>query len=240
MNELEQEFVFKNQAFRKRCVSVMIIAAVLAGVYVVIGLINIPHCQNYPRFVIRVIMTLFYALELSLFAHRNSVYMEIGGDYALARRSCAGMIISLIVNAIVEAYYVSVFLQESGTLRLIYMCVIIVIACLTTLPLILFQYLNFEFGLMRVASAVSVMASLVSFCIGFLIIATNQLSASAQGVLATAGAVFDSFAPIYLIHCFVPIVVIEIARDAFVKQMKMEAKFAPEAPEGEPENEKTK
>ncbi|MBQ3498085.1 MAG: hypothetical protein IJA87_03045 [Clostridia bacterium] len=218
----------------------MIIAAVLAGVYVVIGLINIPHCQNYPRFVIRVIMTLFYALELSLFAHRNSVYMEIGGDYALARRSCAGMIISLIVNAIVEAYYVSVFLQESGTLRLIYMCVIIVIACLTTLPLILFQYLNFEFGLMRIASAVSVMASLVSFCIGFLIIATNQLSASAQGVLATAGAVFDSFAPIYLIHCFVPIVVIEIARDAFVKQMKMEAKFAPEAPEGEPENEKTK
>lgn len=237
---MEQEFVFKNQAFRKRCVSVMIIAAVLAGVYVVIGLINIPHCQNYPRFVIRVIMTLFYALELSLFAHRNSVYMEIGGDYALARRSCAGMIISLIVNAIVEAYYVSVFLQESGTLRLIYMCVIIVIACLTTLPLILFQYLNFEFGLMRIASAVSVMASLVSFCIGFLIIATNQLSASAQGVLATAGAVFDSFAPIYLIHCFVPIVVIEIARDAFVKQMKMEAKFAPEAPEGEPENEKTK
>ncbi len=237
---MEQEFVFKNKAFRKRCVSVMIIAAVLAGVYVVIGLINIPHCQNYPRFVIRVIMTLFYALELSLFAHRNSVYMEIGGDYALARRSCAGMIISLIVNAIVEAYYVSVFLQESGTLRLIYMCVIIVIACLTTLPLILFQYLNFEFGLMRIASAVSVMASLVSFCIGFLIIATNQLSASAQGVLATAGAVFDSFAPIYLIHCFVPIVVIEIARDAFVKQMKMEAKFAPEAPEGEPENEKTK
>ena len=56
-------------------------------------------------------------------------------------------------------------------------------------------------------------------------------------MLATAGAVFDSFAPIYLIHCFVPIVVIEIARDAFVKQMKIEAKFAPEAPEGEQESE---
>ena len=234
---MEQEFVFKNQTFRKRCVSVMIIAAVLAGVYVVLGLINIPHCQNYPRFVMRVVMTLFYATELCLFAHRNSVYMEIGGDYALARRSCAGMIISLIVNAIVEAYYVSVFLEESGTLRLIYMCVIIFIACLTTLPLILFQYLNFEFGLMRLASAVSIMASLVSFCIGFLIIATNQLSASAQGVLATAGAVFDSFAPIYLIHCFVPLIVIGIAKDAFVKQMKIEAKFAPEAPEGEQESE---
>ncbi len=234
---MENEFVFKNKKFRRRCVSVMVIAALLAGVYVVLGLANIPNCQNYPRFIIRVVMTVFYAIELSLFAHRNSVYMEIGGDYALARRACAGMIISLIVNAIVEAYYVSVFLQESGTLRLIYMCVIIVIACLTTLPLILFQYLNFEFGLMRIASAVSVMASLVSFCIGFLIIATNQLSASAQGVLATAGAVFDSFAPIYLIHCFVPVIVIEIARDAFVKQMKIEAKFAPEAPEGEQESE---
>lgn len=237
MNKLENEFVFKNKIFRKRCVSVMIIAALLAGVYVALGLINIPHCQNYPRFIIRVVMTAFYAIELCLFAQRNSVYMEIGGDYALARRACAGMIISLIVNAIVEAYYVSVFLEESGTLRLIYMCVIIIIACLTTLPLILFQYLNFEFGLMRIASAVSIMASLVSFCIGFLIIATNQLSASAQGMLATAGAVFDSFAPIYLIHCFVPVIVIEIARDAFVKQMKIEAKFAPEAPEGEQESE---
>ena len=237
MNKLENEFVFKNKIFRKRCVSVMIIAALLAGVYVALGLINIPHCQNYPRFIIRVVMTAFYAIELCLFAQRNSVYMEIGGDYALARRACAGMIISLIVNAIVEAYYVSVFLEESGTLRLIYMCVIIVIACLTTLPLILFQYMNFEFGLMRIASAVSIMASLVSFCIGFLIIATNQLSASAQGMLATAGAVFDSFAPIYLIHCFVPVIVIEIARDAFVKQMKIEAKFAPEAPEGEQESE---
>ena len=234
---MENEFVFKNKKFRRRCVSVMVIAALLAGVYVVLGLVNIPNCQNYPRFIIRVVMTVFYAIELSLFAHRNSVYMEIGGDYALARRACAGMIISLIVNAIVEAYYVSVFLQESGTLRLIYMCVIIVIACLTTLPLILFQYLNFEFGLMRIASVVSIMASLVSFCIGFLIIATNQLSASAQGVLATAGAVFDSFAPIYLIHCFVPAVVLEIARDAFAKQMKIEARFAPEAPEGEQESE---
>jgi len=230
---LEQEFVFKNKAFRRRCVSVMIIAAVLAGVYVIVGLVNIPHCQNYPRFIIRVLMTVFYAIELSLFAHRNSVYMEIGSDYALARRSCAGMIISLIVNAIVEAYYVSVFLQESGTLRIIYMCVIIAIACLTTLPLILFQYLNFDFMLMRLASAMSVLASLVSFCIGFLIIATNQLGASAESLLGTAGAVFDSFAPIYLIHCFVPIIVVEVARDAFVKQMKIEAKFAPEAPEGE-------
>lgn len=237
MNKLENEFVFKNKAFRSRCVSVMVIAAVLAGVYLVLGIVNIPQCQNIPRFAIRVLVTVFYAIELYLFAGRNSVYMEIGGDYALARRSCAGMIISLIVNAIVEAYYVSVFLQESGTLRLIYMCVIIFVACLTTLPLILFQYLNFDFMLMRLASAVSVLASLVSFCIGFLIIATNQLDVSAQGMLATAGAVFDSFAPIYLIHCFVPIIVVAIARDAFVKQMKLEAKFAPEAPEGEQESE---
>ncbi len=234
---MENEFVFKNKAFRGRCVFVMIIAVVLASVYVILGIANISQCQNVPRFAMRLLLTVFYAVELYLFAGRNSVYMEIGGDYALARRSCAGMIISLIVNAIVEAYYVSVFIQESGTLRLVYMCVIIAIACLTTLPLILFQYLNFDFMLMRLASALSVLASLVSFCIGFLIIATNQVTDSAQGTLATVGAVFDSLAPVYLIHCFVPIIVISIASDAFAKQMKLEAKFAPEAPEGEQEDE---
>ena len=236
MNELEKEFVFKNKAFRKRCLSIMVVAAVFACAYIAVGLVNLSNCQNYPRFIVRVVMTAFYAIELSLFAWRNSIYMEIGGDYALARRSCAGMIIALIVNAIVEAYYVSVFLQESGTLRLVYMCAIIVVACVTTLPLILFQYLNFDFLLMRLASVFSVLASLVSFCIGFLIISTNQLSDSAQGMLATAGAVFDSFAPIYLIHCLVPIIVIGIAKKFFLEQMKLEARFAPEAPEGEQES----
>ena len=238
MNKLEKEFVFKNKEFRKRCVVVMIVAAALAVVYVFLGLINIPHCQNYPRFILRVVMTLFYTVSICLFAERNSVYMEIGGDFALARRSCTGMIISLIVNSIIEAYYVSVFLETSGTPRLFYMCVIIAIGCLTTLPLILFQYLNFDLMLMRLASVFSVMASAVSFCIGFLIIATNTIQEYGSGAFfETAGMIFDSFSPIYLIHCLVPVIVIEIARITFVKQMKINAKFAPEAPEGEQEDE---
>lgn len=232
---MEKEFVFKNKEFRKKCVTVMIAAAALSGIYIVAGLVNIPNCHNYPRFAARVLLAVFYTVELCLFAERNSVYIEIGGDYALARRSCTGMIIALIVNAIVEAYYVSVFLQDSGTMRIVYMCVIIAIGCLTTLPLILFQYLNFDLFLMRISSAVSVLASLVSFCIGFLIIATTQLEAS-EGILASAGAVFDSFSPIYLVHCLVPVVVVEIARVTFVRQMKINAKFAPEAPEGEQES----
>lgn len=227
MNILEKEFVFKNEAFRKRCVTVMRIAAVLAGVYALLSLINIPNCQNYPRLAVRIMLTAFYTVELCLFAHRNSIYMEVGGDYALARRAATGMMISLIVNSIVEGYYVSVFLGE-GTMRGIYMCLIIFIGCLTTLPLILYQYLNFDLMLMRLASAFSVMASAISFCIGFLIIATNQVGAFDNGILSGVGAVFDSFAPLYLIHCLVPAVVVEIAKDAFAKQMKLEAKFAPE------------
>lgn len=225
---MEKEFVFKNKEFRKRCTTVMRIAAILAGVYMLISLINIPHCQNYPRLTVRMVLTAFYTLELCLFAHRNSIYMEIGGDYALARRAGAGMMISLIVNSIVEGYYVSAFL-EIGTMRGIYMCLIVVIGCLTTLPLILYQYLNFDYMLMRFASFVSVAASVVSFCIGFLVIATNQVGAFDEGILSGIGAIFDSFAPLYLIHCLVPAVVVEIAKDAFNKQMKLEAKFAPES-----------
>ncbi len=225
---MEKEFVFKNKAFRKRCVTVIRIAAVLAGIYVLISLVNIPHCQNYPRLAARLLLTAFYTVELCLFAQRNSVYMEIGGDYALARRAGAGMMISLIVNSIVEGYYVSVFLEASGTMRVIYMCIIIAMGCLTTLPLILYQYLNFDFMLMRLASAVGIMASIVSFCIGFLVVAINQVDAFDEGILSGVGAIFDSFAPLYLIHCLVPMVVIEIAKDAFAKQLKFEAKFAPE------------
>lgn len=236
MNELEKEFVFKNKKFRRRCVAVMVIAAIFALAYVVLSFLNYSNSENTSRLIVRVLLTAFYAVEISLFAQRCSVYMEIGGDYALARRACAGMIISLIVNAIVEAYYVSVFLQESGTMRLVYMCGIIVIACLTTLPLVLFQYLNFDLMLMRLASVVSVLASLVSFCIGFLIIATSQLDSSAQDMFSLISTAFDSVAPIYFIHCFVPVIVVGIAKDAFIKQMKINAKFAPEAPEGEQES----
>lgn len=228
MNGLEKEFVFKNKAFRKRCVSVIRVAAVLAGIYVVVSLANIPHCQNYPRLAVRLVLTAFYTVELCLFAQRNSVYMEIGGDYALARRAGAGMMIALIVNSIVEGYYVSVFLEASGTMRVVYMCLIIAMGCLTTLPLILYQYLNFDYMLMRLASAVGIMASVISFCIGFLVVATNQADAFNEGILSGVGAIFDSFAPLYLIHCLMPAVVIEIARDAFAKQLKLEAKFAPE------------
>jgi hypothetical protein len=111
MKKLEKEFVFKNKDFRKRCVTVMRIAAICAGAYMLISLINIPNCQNYPRLTVRMLLTAFYTLELCLFAHRNSIYMELGGDYALARRAGAGMMVSLIVNSIVEGYYVSAFLE---------------------------------------------------------------------------------------------------------------------------------
>ena len=225
---MEQEFVFKNKSFRRRCVNVICIAALLAGIYVGVSFANIPNCQNYPRLAVRLLLTVFYTVELCLFANRNSVYMEIGGDYALARRAGAGMMISLIVNAIVEAYYVSVFLETAGKMRLVYMCVIIAVGCISTLPIILFQYLNFDFVLMRIASAIGIMASVISFCIGFLVIATNQVDAFDGGILNGVGAVFDSFAPLYLIHCLVPVIVIEIARDALAKQLKLEEKFAPE------------
>ncbi len=231
---MEKEFVFKNKEFRKRCVTVMKIAAVLAGVYVVLGLINIQFCQNFPRFIIRVLMLLFYTVELCLFAERNSVYIEIGGDYALARRSGAAMIITLIINSIVEAYYVSVFLSLSGTPRLIYMCFIIVIGCVTTLPLILFQYLNFEMSSMRAASIVGVVASFVSFFIGLLVVAINSIQLYGDGnVFKIIGVIFDSFSPVYIVHCIVPFITLEIARITFVRQMKIDARFAPEAPEGE-------
>jgi len=225
---LEKEFVFKNKEFRKRCVTVMRVAAVFAGVYMLISLVNIPNCQNYPRLIVRMVLTAFYTLELCLFSHRNSIYMEIGGDYAVARRAGAGMMLSLLVNSIVEGYYVSAFL-EIGTMRGVYMCVIVAIGCLTTLPLILYQYLNFDYMLMRLASLVGIVASVVSFCIGFLVIATNQVGAFEEGILSGVGAIFDSFAPLYLVHCLAPAVVLEIAKDAFTKQMKLEAKFAPES-----------
>lgn len=236
MNKLEQEFVFKNKDFRKRCTTVMKIAAVLAGVYVLLGLINLQFCQNYPRFILRLVITVFYAVELCLFAERNSVYIEIGGDYALARRSGAALIIAMIINSIVEAYYVSVFLSLSGTPRLLYMCAIILIGCAGTLPLILFQYLNFEIGIMRVANVLSVAASVFSFLIGFIIVSVNTIVSYGNGrIFETVGFIFDSFSPVYLINCIVPFITAAIARITFTRQMKINARFAPEAPEGEQE-----
>ena len=233
---MEKEFVFKNKEFRKRCTTVMKIAAVIAGVYVVLGLINLQFCQNYPRFILRVVMTLFYTVQLCLFAERNSVYIEIGGDYALARRSSSLMIISFIISSIIESYYVSVFLSLSGTPRLMYMCAIIAIGCIATLPLILFQYLHFEMNAMRIASAVSVVASIVAFCIGLLVVAINSIQLYGDGnVFKIIGVTFDSFSPVYLLHCIVPFITVEIARITFVRQMKIDARFAPEAPEGEQE-----
>ncbi len=233
---MEQEFVFKNKEFRKRCTTVMKISAVFAGVYVLLGLINLQFCQNYPRFILRVIITLFYTVELCLFAERNSVYMEIGGDYALARRSGAALIITMIINSIVESYYVSVFLSLSGTPRLAYMCAIILVGCVTTLPLVLFQYLNFEVNIMRIANVISVTASILSFFIGFIIVSINSIvSYGNGGIFETVGFVFDSFSPVYIINCLVPCITSAIAHITFMRQMKINAKFAPEAPEGEQE-----
>jgi hypothetical protein len=103
------------------------------------------------RFLARTVLTIAFTVSTCLFAHRSFIYMEIGGDFALARRSGAVMIILLLVSAIVEAYYVSACLAKNATRgRLMYMVVIAAIAALTILPQLLLEYLNFEIYLMQI------------------------------------------------------------------------------------------
>lgn len=228
---MEENFVFKNKRFRRLCVTVMMTAMIIAVVYAVLSLINYNYCVNYPRLYCRLALTLFFAIETALFAHRNSIYMEIGGDFALARRSGSLMIVMLIISALVEAYYVSAAVVDSGTTRAVYMCVILAVACLSILPIAQFQYMNLHFDTMRVLVFLGVAASLVSFCIGFFFIGIKEIQTySADGVLQTMSRVLDSLSPIYLINGLNGLIIITMAHITFKKEEKRIAKFMPQNP----------
>ncbi len=225
---MEGQFVFKNKRFRKLCVSEMIVAFAIAVLYAVLSIVNYDYCANYPRLYCRIALTVLFAVETALFAHRNSVYMEIGGDFALARRSGSLMIIMMIISALVEAYYVSAAVVESGTLRAVYMVAIIIVGCAAMLPLIQFQYMNLDFSMMQLLVLLGILASLASFMMGFFFIGINEIKLyQAQGVFQTMSRVLDSLSPIYLVNCLNGILILTMAHIALQKESKKSAKTLP-------------
>ena len=225
----ENEIVIKNKGYRKLCSASFVAAVIITVVYIVIGSVNVVLHQsdNVPRFLSRTLLAAAFAVCVCLFAHRSFIYMEVGGDFALARRSGAIMIILLLVSAMVEAYYASPFLAANGRGRVLYMVIIAGVGAFTILPLLLLEYLNFEIYLMRLAGVISFVASLLSFCIGifvigFLTIRNNGISDPYQLFVVC----FDSIAPIYLIQVFPCIMLMDIARLFFIKEMKFNARFA--------------
>lgn len=230
MYAVEETFVFKNQRFRGLCVTVMLIAMIIAVAYAVLGLINYNYCVNYPRFYCRLALTMFFAIETALFAHRNSIYMEIGGDFALARRSSSLMIVILIISALVEAYYASAAVVTAGTTRVAYMAAILVIACLATLPIIQFQYMDLHYGTMRMLVLLGMAASLISFCIGFFVIGLKEIQLySSDGVFQTMSRVLDSLSPVYLTNGLNGVVILTMSHITFKKEEKRNAKFMTES-----------
>ena len=230
MYPVEETFFFKNQRFRGLCVTVMLVAMVVAVAYAVLGLINYNYCMNYPRFYCRLVLTMVFAIETALFAHRNSIYMEIGGDFALARRSGAFMILMLIISALVEAYYASAAVVTAGTIRAAYMAAILVIACLATLPIIQFQYMDLHYGTMRLLVLLGMIASVVSFCIGFFVIGLKEIQLySSDGVFQTMSRVLDSLSPVYLINGLNGVVILTMSHISFKKEEKRNAKFMTES-----------
>ena len=226
---VEKQFVFKNKRFRKLCVSSMIIAFAVAVAFVLLSIINYSSCMNYPRLYCRIGLTLFFALETALFAHRNSIYMEIGGDFALARRSSSLMILTMIISAIVEAYYISAAVVDSGTTRAIYMLIILAVGCAATLPIIQFQYMNLEFGFMQILVLAGMLASLASFMMGFFFIGVNEIKMyEAQGVLQLISRIIDSLSPLYLINFLNGIIILTMAHIALQKEERKTAKSMPE------------
>lgn len=230
MSSLEEnEIVIKNKGYRKLCSASFVAALAITFVYVVVGLANVVmrQCDNVPRFITRAALAAVFAICVCLFARRSFIYMEVGGDFALARRSGAIMIILLLVSAMVEAYYASVFLAANGRGRALYMLIIAGVGAFTILPLLLLEYLNFEIYLMRLAGIISFVASLLSFCIGIFVIGFLTIryhpTSSAYKLFAIC---FDSIAPIYLIQVFPCIMLMDIARLFFIKEMKLNAKFA--------------
>lgn len=225
---MEGQFVFKNKQFRKLCVSSMIAAFTVAVVFALLSAINYSSSTNYPRLYCRIGLTLFFALETALFAHRNSVYMEIDGDFALARRSGSLMIVTMLISALVEAYYVSAAVVDSGTTRAIYMVIIIIVACAAMLPLIQFQYMNLDFGVMQALVLLGMLASLASFMMGFFFIGINEIKLyEAEGVLSVMSHVLDSLSPVYLINCINGVVILTMAHIALQKEERKAAKSLP-------------
>ena len=230
MYAVEETFVFKNKRFRGLCVTVMLTAMVVAVVYAVLGLINYNYCVNYPRFYCRLARTMVFAVETALFAHRNSIYMEIGGDFALARRSSSLMIVMLIISALVEAYYASAAVVTAGTTRAAYMAAILIIASLATLPIIQFQYMDLHFGTMRLLVVLGMAASLISFCIGFFVIGLKEIQLySSDGIFQTMSRVLDSLSPVYLINGLNGVVILTMSHITFKKEEKRNAKFITES-----------
>lgn len=210
------------------CTAMMVVAMAVAVVYAILGVINYEYCANLPRFYFRLALTLFYSFETVLFAHRCSVYMEIGGDFALARRSSSLMILALAISAIVEAYYVSAAVVDSGTVRAAYMCAIIFVACIAALPLIQFQYMDMHFLTMRLLVVVGMAASLVLFMFGFLFIALNEIKLySAEGVLQTMSRVLDGLSPVYFVNFIPGMIILTMAHITLKKEEKRNAKFLP-------------
>ena len=226
MYAVEETFVFKNQRFRGLCVTVMLTAMVVAVVYAVLSLINYNYCVNYPRFYCRLALTMVFAVETALFAHRSSIYMEIGGDFALARRSGAFMIVILVISALVEAYYASAAVVTAGTTRAAYMAAILIIASLATLPIVQFQYMDLHYGTMRLLVVLGMAASLISFCIGFFVIGLKEIQLySSDGIFQTMSRVLDSLSPVYLINGLNGAVILTMAHISFKKEEKRNAKF---------------
>lgn len=226
MYAVEETFVFKNQRFRGLCVTVMLIAMVVAVAYAVLGLINYNYCVNYPRFYCRLVLTMVFAIETALFAHRSSIYMEIGGDFALARRTGSFMILILVISALVEAYYASAAVVTAGTTRAVYMAAILIIASLATLPIVQFQYMDLHFATMRLLVVLGMAASLVSFCIGFFVIGLKEIQLySSDGVFQTMSRVLDSLSPVYLINGLNGAVILTLSHITFKKEEKRNAKF---------------
>ncbi|MBQ9553384.1 MAG: hypothetical protein IJU96_11590 [Clostridia bacterium] len=225
----ENEIVIKNKGYRKLCSASFVAAIAITLVYIAIGFTNVilHQCDNIPRFLTRTLLAVAFTVTVCLFARRSFIYMEVGGDFALARRSGAVMIILLLFSAMVEAYYASVYLAANGRGRILYMAIIAGVGACTILPLLLLEYLNFEIYLMRLAGIISFVASLLSFSIGifvigFLTIRFNHVS----GVYQVFVVCFDSIAPIYLIQIFPCIMLMDIARLLFIKEMKFNARFA--------------
>ncbi len=225
----DNELIIVNKGYRRLCSFSFVSAIAITLIYVVVGSVNVVMgmSDNVPRFVTRTLLAALFTVSVCLFAHRSFIYMEVGGDFALARRSGAVMIILLLLSAMVEAYYASVYLASNGRGRVAYMVVIAGVGAFTVLPQLLLEYLNFEIFIMRLAGIISIVASLLSFCIGifvigFMTIRYNGVSNAYQ----LFSVCFDSIAPIYLVQVLPCIMLIDIARLLFIKEMKFNAKFA--------------
>ena len=216
------------------CLSSMVIGGIIVLLYIVLEFINRSQSQNYPRTLIRIVEVVFFYVEMSLFAHRTSLYLEFSGDYSLSRRSAVIMMVLLIISSVTEAYYISVFLEETGRRRLIYMGVIIVIGIISTLPLLQFELFNIDIWTMRFSAYLGIAASLVSFFIGSLIIGYNAIFVTdVSGVLNIIVRFVDSLAPIYLLQIFPCILLLYNSRILFIREIKRDNKFNPLGPDPE-------